>query len=124
MTILNETDEHFYVDNSTLPGAGKGLFAKQPLRKGDKLAVIGVLVPVNSVSDVCTYYTDAYKFRVGDHLLIPVGYGAMVNHSVSPNLEKVVDGGQVYLQALQSVPAGEELFFTYDAYAQERFGLR
>ena len=124
MTILNETDDRFYVDDSTLPGTGKGLFAKMPLRKGDKLAVIGVLVPADSVSDVCTYYTDAYKFRVGDHLLIPVGYGAMVNHSVSPNLEKVVDGVQVYLRVLQSVQAGEELFFTYGTYARERFGLK
>ncbi|MDO8461316.1 MAG: SET domain-containing protein-lysine N-methyltransferase [Deltaproteobacteria bacterium] len=122
--ILNETDDRFYLGDSTLPGAGKGLFAKVPLKAGDRLAVIGVLVPVTSDSDACTRYADEYKFRVGDHLLIPVGHGAMVNHSASPNLEKIIEGKEVYLRLLRNVQAGEELLFTYSNYAQERFGLK
>ena len=38
----------------------------------------------------CTRYADGYKYRVGKHLLIPVGYGGMVNHGSTPNLEQVI----------------------------------
>ena len=112
MTI-NETDERFYVDCSTIPGAGNGLFARIPLEEGDRLEVIGVLVPAGSVSDVCSRFADRYKFRLGELLLIPLGLGAMVNHSRQPNMEKVIEGHSVHLRTTRAISAGEELFFTY-----------
>jgi hypothetical protein len=121
--VVNETDERFYVAASTIPGAGSGLFARIPLSAGARLEVIGVLVLADSVSDRCTTYADTHKFRVGHRLLIPLGYGGMVNHSLTPNLEKVIEGDHVFLQAMRGVAAGEELFFCYSEYAQERFGL-
>lgn len=121
--LFEESDQRFYVAESTVPGAGRGLFARVPLSPGDRLHVIGVLVRAGSDSDTCTAYADHYKFRVGDKLLIPLGFGGMVNHSLAPNLEKVIDGEGVFLQVLRPVQAGEELFFTYSPYAQEKFGL-
>ena len=111
--IINENDDRYYVGVSTLPGAGEGLFACLPLGEGDRLEVIGVLVPSGSVSDACTRYADRYKFRVGELLLIPLGFGGMVNHSRRPNMEKVVEGRSVYLRATRPISAGEELFFDY-----------
>jgi SET domain len=113
MTIITETDERFRVNPSTVPGAGDGLFARTSLGEGESLEVIGVLVPAGSVSDVCTRYADHYKFRVGDFLLIPLGLGAMVNHSRHPNMEKVIEGEKVYLRTTRPIQPGEELFFTY-----------
>ncbi len=113
MITIIENDDRFYVDVSTLPGAGNGLFARILLCEGDRLEVIGVLVPAGSASDVCTRYADPYKFRVGDLLLIPLGFGGMVNHSRRPNLEKVIEGDSVYLRATRTISAGEELTFQY-----------
>jgi hypothetical protein len=121
--LIDETDGRFYVDASTIPEAGNGLFAKVPLAQGERLEVIGVLLQPDSLTDRCTHYADQHKFRAGDYLLIPMGFGGMANHSSTPNLVKVVEGDRVYLQTLRDVPAGEELFFTYSDYAQERFGL-
>jgi hypothetical protein len=121
--VIDETDDRFYVGDSKITGAGKGLFARVPLAAGDRLAVMGVLVRPESVADACTHYADDHKFRVGDLLLIPLGYGGMANHSRNPNMEKVVEGDRLYLQALRSIAAGEELLFCYSEYAQERFGL-
>ena len=118
-----ETDQRFYIAPSTIDGAGSGLFAKLALRVGDRLEVIGVLVRRESVADRCTHFADTHKFRVGDHLLIPLGYGGMVNHSGTPNLEKAFEGDRIFLQASRDIAADEELFFTYTEYAQERFGL-
>jgi hypothetical protein len=101
------------VAGSKIPGAGKGLFAKVPLAQGDRLEVIGVLVPPGSTSDVCTQYADRYKFRVGDFLLVPLGFGGMVNHSRNPNMEKVIEGHSIILQTLRPISVDEELTLQY-----------
>ena len=95
--IVEERDGWFSIRPSTIPGAGLGLFAKVPLPKGARLEVRGVSITANSTADRCTRYADAYKFRVGRQLLIPLGYAALVNHSARPNLKKVVEGERVYL---------------------------
>ena len=122
---VDEEDDRFYVAESTVPGAGRGLFTKQPLRKGDRFEVIGVIVRRESTSDRCTHFCDHHKFRIGEtELLIPLGFGGMVNHSPTPNVQKVFEGDRVYLEALRDLAANEEVFFIYTEYAQEAFGLR
>lgn len=121
--FLDETDDRFEVRESTLPGAGLGVFARADLPAGAVLEVVGVLVRRESVSDRCTHFADRHKFRVGDKLLIPVGLGGLVNHSTDPNLEKHLDGDRVFFRTLRPVAAGEELFVRYPDAALERFGL-
>jgi hypothetical protein len=123
MLILDETDTRFYAAPSTIPGAGRGLFARGSLGAGDRLAVVGVLVRRDSEADRCTAFADEYKLRAGDHLLIPCGVAALANHSAQPNLEKVVEGTSVFLRLLRDVEAGEELCFSYSDYARARYGL-
>ena len=120
---MEETDRRFYVATSTIPGAGRGLFARVPLRAGDRLAVIGVLVRRHSVADECTGYADQYKYRAGDCVLIPCGVAAMANHSPHPNREQVIEGEAVFLELLRDVDAGDELCLAYSEYARERFGI-
>jgi hypothetical protein len=121
--MLHEQDDRFYVRPSAIPGAGDGLFSRVPLRAGERLTVIGVTIRADSPADRCTRYADHYKYRVGDALVIPVGYGAMVNHSTSPNMAKVYDDGGLYLEALRDIDADEELSFAYDPRALDRVGL-
>lgn len=120
---VDEQDSRFYVGRSTIPGAGDGLFARVALRAGDRLAVLGVTIPSDSVSDRCTRYADEHKYRVGDLLVIPLGYAAMVNHSASPNMAKVYEDGELYLAAVRDIAEHEELSFAYNPRALERFGL-
>jgi hypothetical protein len=121
--FLDETDGRFELRGSTIPGAGLGVFARVALPAGATLEVVGVQVRRESVSDRCTHFADHHKFRIGDRLLIPFGFGGLVNHSAAPNLEKVIDGERVYLRTLRPVAAGEELFFRYPDAALERFGI-
>jgi uncharacterized protein len=123
MSILDETDERFEVRASTIPAAGLGVFARGDLPAGAILEVIGVLIRRESVADRCTHYADQHKFRVGDLLLIPVGFGGLVNHSRESNMEKLLEGQRVFLRALRPIAAGEELFFCYPDAALERFGI-
>ncbi len=111
--IHEEHDDRFYIEKSSIPGAGYGLFARVPLAEGDRLEVIGALVPADSASDVCTRFADLHKFRVGALLLIPLGFGGLVNHSRSPNMAKVIEGHSVYLRATRAVLPNEELTLRY-----------
>ncbi len=91
------------------------------LTKGAMIRVTGFLVRRGSVADRCTHYADPYKFRVGKELLIPTGYAALVNHSMQPNVTKIIRGKKVYLQALRPIAKGEELFHSYSMDALKRF---
>jgi len=119
--ILEETDPRFYIADSTLPNAGKGIFAAVPIAKGESLEVLGVLVPAKSLADKCTVYADAYKFRAGKFLLIPTGLGGMANHSLKPNAKKIVKGLKVFLIALKDIKKGDEVLYIYGLYAQKKF---
>ncbi len=112
--LFVEADPRFFIDRSTIPGAGDGLFAREALAEGDRLEVIGALIAADSCADVCTSYANHYKFRVGAFLLVPLGFGSLVNYSDSPNLTKVVEDHRVFLQASRPIARGEELFFQYD----------
>lgn len=121
MRIFEEGDKRFFVAKSRIPRAGKGLFAKAALKRGQGLEVKGALVKAGSVADACTRYTDPYKFRAGKLLLIPTGYGGMANHSSRPNMVKVVKGKKVYLKALRPIEKGEELLYVYGERARRLF---
>jgi hypothetical protein len=121
--LIDETDDRFEVRPSTVRGAGNGIFARIALPAGAIFEVIGVVVRRGSIADVCTHFADHHKFRIGDNLLIPVGFGGLVNHAPMPNLEKVIEGNRVFLRALRAIAAGEELFFRYPEAALERLGI-
>lgn len=86
MNPIEEKDNRFYVDKSTVPFAGKGLFASRDIKEGEQLEVVGVVVEKGSQADMCTQYADAFKFATTQlasrtlHIL-PMGFAAMVNHA-------------------------------------------
>ncbi len=122
--IFDDADDCCEIRESEISGAGRGLFAKRAFAKDDCLQVNGVLIDRHSIADDCTRYADQYKFRIGDKLLIPTGYAALLNHSYHPNMEKIIEGTKVFLRALRDILPGEELVFCYSEYAREKFGLK
>jgi hypothetical protein len=114
-------DPRFQIAKSTIRGAGRGLFAVTPLRKGDLLEVVGVAFARGSEADVCTAHADSYKFAHGDLLILPTGVAAMVNDSDTPNMKKFVKDGTLYLRAIRHIEAGEELTFKYAMYGRRLY---
>lgn len=88
----DENDNRFYISESTIKGAGKGLFARHKISKGEKIDISGVVVEKNSYADKCTTYANNYKFALdviqlgngelvaGNKMVIPLGFSGMVNH--------------------------------------------
>lgn len=95
MLVIKETDKRFYIKESTVPNGGKGLFAKEFLRQGDHLEIIGIYVQNGSISDNCTTFATDYKFMESDdseakHKLVPFGFGGMVNHGRNKNEKNAI----------------------------------
>lgn len=88
----DENDNRFYISDSTIKDAGKGLFARHKISKGEKIDISGVVVEKNSYADKCTTYANNYKFALdviqlgngelvaGNKMVIPLGFSGMVNH--------------------------------------------
>ncbi len=112
-TISLAEDPRFEIRESTILGAGKGLFARMALPVGDRLEVLGPRIVADSLEDRCTSYADTHKFRIGNLLIVPFGLAGIANHSIHPNLKKCILGDRVYLETLGPVAAGEELFSEY-----------
>lgn len=125
MILVQENDDRFYVDESTQPGAGKGLFASKSIKKGEDLEVVGVAVEMGSAADFCTAYADSYKFAADysdsyTRHIIPMGYAGMVNHANDEkdrNVEiKYVKKNGVIVcvyRFLRDVAEGEEILGDY-----------
>ena len=86
LTVIEEHDNRFYIAKSTLPHGGLGVFARNIIRRGDYLEIIGVMVENDSAADDCTHYTNNYKFSArlknSTRKIIPLGFAAIVNHAL------------------------------------------
>ncbi len=128
MIFVEEPDNRFYIGQSTIPNAGLGCFTKTLLKRGDCLEIIGVYVKRGSLADQCTEYARRYKFAGSENFnakIVPMGFGAMVNHSDNPQLQncyltfdkkrlkKSEHAGQVFYVFTRDILPDEELIGNY-----------
>ncbi len=122
--VIAELDSRFELRSSTIVGAGLGVFARVDLPVGVELEIIGTLVERDSPADRCSHFADHHKFVIGETwLLVPLGFGGMVNHSDTPNMVREVRGDRAFLHTVRHVAAGEELSHCYTTSARDRLGF-
>src|SRR6187549_260950 len=87
-----------YVDESTMPGAGRGVFARDPIAEGELIERCPVVTLEDKKDRDRLRKTGLvnYYFLWGakrDHAAICLGWGAVYNHSFSPNarFEKAIE---------------------------------
>ena len=109
---------------------GKGVFAVQPIKKGERfIEYIGEVIswpealrrhPHDPEQPDHTFYFHLDDDRVIDGL---VGGNASrwINHACAPNCEADDADGRVWLVALRNIKVGEELFFDYGLVIEERY---
>lgn len=112
MITLEEKDNRFYVDYSTIPNANKGLFAKEKIYKGDIIEIIGVYVKKFGISASCIEYTSRYRYKFQDYYVVPVGVAAMINFTPSKEEANViaVSTDRTYLEVTKQIEPDEEVF--------------
>lgn len=123
LEINFEKDDRFFIETSTIPKAGFGLFAKKHIKKGEKLYVLGIKVPLNSDFNICTGYARNYKFADptnANNCIMPLNYAGMINQN--PNdLNATInnDGENLYFEFTRDINSNEEIFTYYgDSWCQ------
>lgn len=94
-------------------GSGNGIFALQPIKKGELVAVFGGVVYEWNDFIHLPERERSLCIQVEDrHFLVPrpIGEGDYVNHSCDPNAGL---SGQIGLVAMRDIKIGEEVCFDY-----------
>ena len=99
-------------------GKGRGVFARRPIREGEEIERVPVLVlPIDEVKRVKEWTGLAsYCFLWGNGTVaLALGYGSLYNHSYRPNAryQDVAEKTKVYL-AVRDIAEGEEITINYN----------
>ena len=108
---------------------GKGVYATAPIRKGSRIIeYTGRHLPWKIAMDLPPhrpeepYHTFLFSLDNGD--VIDAGQGGnasrWINHSCDPNCETTEEENRIFVDALRSIRAGEELFYDYKIVPAER----
>ena len=104
------------------PIQGRGVFATRRIRKGTRMIEYTGerLTPPAAdarYNDDRSAHPHVLLFTVDRRTVIDAGVGGnearYFNHSCAPNCEAVTEQRRVYLEALRTIAAGEELTFDY-----------
>ncbi len=112
--------EKIYVADSNIAGAGRGVFARSNMQKGETIEVCPVIeVPAGDPSNapdglLITYFY--YFGRRKDRALIVLGFGSIYNHSVLPNASYKEAGRTqtMIFTALRDIKQDEEITVNYN----------
>ena len=110
-----------------IAGKGRGVFARRPIRKGEVIERVPVLlIPVQEI------YTDKISTTLADYVFnwtngqvaVALGYGSLYNHSYQPNAGYEAKGrqSQVY-SAIRDIEADEEITVNYNGSPESRAKL-
>lgn len=110
--------QKIFVDKSEIPNAGSGVFAKAVIGVGELIEVcpvVEVSLKDSANDDEKGRLTD-YFFYFGDDLAMALGYGALYNHSYTPNAQylKIPEQKVIEFYALTHIAVGEEITVNYN----------
>lgn len=129
--IQGRTDLYI-VRNS--PIQGKGLFAKQRIRKGTRIIEYrGERIPVGEADE--RYEDDekslrhhTFLFSIDERTVIDAAVNGnnarWINHSCDPNCEAIEEEGRIWIEAIKSIQPGQELSYNYQLDRDGRFEKR
>lgn len=114
-----EPSDAIYVQESAMVNAGRGVFAKKDIKKGEcieKCPFIEILP--NDVIHLEQNNLITYTFFYGDNkekALLVLGFGSLYNHSYAPNALYTIHETDciVVFTAIRDIKKDEEITFDY-----------
>ena len=110
--------DKIYLSESQIPNAGRGVFAKVNIRKGEVIEICPVIVTPEDQEDIidATMFIN-FTFRwKGKEMAICLGFGSIYNHSYHPNAKFDTDVKQKLMTftALKDIKKDEEITINYN----------
>jgi uncharacterized protein len=118
------------IDSSAVPaglevresptGAGRGVFALVPFKKGQAIERCPMLVADPDRGNDLESGATGYVFGWGDgRTALALGYGSLYNHSYEPNATTTETGDELVITATRKIKAGDEIYINYMGTATE-----
>ena len=107
------------VGESNISGAGRGVFAKSEIKKGELIERCPFLeIPESEREKLNESFLVSYFFYFGknkEKQALLLGFGSMYNHSYKPNASFKIkkSEGVVEFVALKNIKKSEEILFNY-----------
>jgi SET domain-containing protein len=117
MSMLVPSDK-IYVSKSLIPGAGRGVFAANKVKRGEKIEICPAVVfpRKDYLSFKKTSLRDYYFMWGKVAIAICLGYGSLYNHSYKPNAtyRKDIKRRTIEFVAIKAIGKGEEITVNYN----------
>ncbi len=114
------TSGKIYVSKSTIPNAGRGVFALNDIKKGEIIERCPVLqVPENDVSNLNGSFLVTYFYYLGkdkNKIAFALGFGSLYNHTYKPNAQYKGNEKDTEIKfiALYDIKKDEEITVNYN----------
>ncbi len=114
------TPDRVYIAKSKIVEAGRGVFAKRSLKKGEIIEQCPVIeIPKNDVSNLGASILINYYFYFGhkkEKLAIALGFGSLYNHSYNPNATYKTKSKEKRIDfiAIKNIQKDEEITVNYN----------
>jgi uncharacterized protein len=125
--VATDTNPYFELRRSSIQG--RGAFALRTIRKGTRIIEYTGEIITDDEADrryddetMARHHTFLFAVDV-NHVIDGARKGnaaRFINHSCEPNCEAVIEENRVYIDALRTIRAGEELLYDYQ---YERDGI-
>lgn len=122
---MSPKSKTLFIDKSTIPGAGKGLFTREAIKKGTRIIEYkGKIRTWKEVSEGTVF--NGYVFYISDDRVIDGktykkslaryandAKGLTKQKDIVNNTEYTTEDGKVYVDAIKNIPAGGEILVAY-----------
>ncbi|OGE31569.1 hypothetical protein A3C59_02655 [Candidatus Daviesbacteria bacterium RIFCSPHIGHO2_02_FULL_36_13] len=105
-----------YLSSSKIPNSGRGVFAKENIKKGEIIEVAPILVLIyKDIVDTKWNLLFEYYFWMDDFIVLALGYGSLYNHSKNPNCKYKINREKktITFTAIKDIKKDEEIVFNY-----------
>lgn len=107
-------DGRLYVDTSTLPNSGYGVFTRGFIPKNTVIEIAHTIhIPAEEREYMSTILKYDFSSPNGYDTLIAMGYGGIYNNHKEPNVDWISTDKTIVYKTNKDVQSGEELFVTY-----------
>lgn len=113
------SSDKLYVAKSPIPDAGRGVFARVAVKKGELIETCPVIeIPEHDASGLSEGILVTYFYFFGKHkerMLLVLGFGSLYNHTYTPNAKykENIKDKTVEFYALRDIKEDEEVTVNY-----------
>lgn len=111
--------EKIYIKNSKIKNAGRGVFAKTAIKKGEVIEVCPIInIPEHDLANLNESILNTYFFFYGkrkEKLFLALGFGSVYNHFRTPNAKYKINevNNAIEFRALENIKANDEITVNY-----------